>query len=105
VAELEPPFVVRRGCVESTQRQVDWSGVTLADKNVMLIRISKSVDKELSRVARRTGRTKAQVAQDAIEIYLPIFEEMDREERKQAQITGRMKRMTLREYLKRRLPW
>ena len=70
----------------------------------MLIRISKSVDKDLGRIARRTGRTKAQVVQDAIEIYLPILEEMVREEEKQARITGRMRRFTLEEYLKKRWP-
>jgi predicted DNA-binding protein len=71
----------------------------------MLIRISKSADKELGRIARRTGRTKAQVAEEAIEIYLPILEEMIREEKRLARITGRMKRFTLEEYLKKRLPW
>ena len=71
----------------------------------MVIRISKSAERELGRNARRTGRTKAQVAQDAIEIYLPILEAMVREEEKQARITGRMKRFTLEEYLKKCRAW
>jgi predicted DNA-binding protein len=68
----------------------------------MLIRISKSLDKRLDKIARLSGRTKAQVAEDAIETYLPIFEEIDREEKPLSRTIGRKKRITLKEFFESR---
>jgi predicted transcriptional regulator len=71
----------------------------------VLIRIPKSVDKRLTRMARVTRRTKASIAQQAIETYLPIFEEIDREEKHLARTEERKRRIKLGKFLKpRRLP-
>jgi predicted DNA-binding protein len=72
----------------------------------MPIRISKPTDKYLTKIARLTGRTKASIARQAIETYLPIFEEIDREERRLARTHGRKTRITLNAFFERRgLPW
>jgi predicted DNA-binding protein len=56
-------------------------------------------------MARVTGRTKASIAQQAIETYLPIFDEIDREEKHLARTQGRKQQIKSEKFLKRlRLP-